>query len=284
MKNTLIVLLTFIVVSCNNSSTEKRECNCNLGNLLTVKMDSLSTRNEKTPIDINLEAKLATKIKKVIDVETGGNINVALKELKLGKIVEVVSNDMPEHNDVMLYYRMKKLIYCEYYERLCQDTLITYTELNQIANKKLEEIDTAVENYFSFEGTKQLEKKKKDSNTIEKKRFSLYPENEFLINYIEKETGLKYSRNTFDYKIEISKSGETILTNENKSLYKYSGGNIKLILNENDCYTFEDLVIPESMNLGNPLQPLNNSLDNKIKNLIKSNRDKIGIEIINCLK
>lgn len=88
----------------------------------------------------------------------------------------------------------------------------------------------------------------------------------------------KDSKNT----IEISQTGEVQLLSEGIDSYIYTGGFIKIIIDGNNCYEFQDFSIPSMR--PNSKYILMNELDKVINVYVDENLDKFLKKINQCIK
>ncbi|MBI5215740.1 MAG: hypothetical protein HY960_08300 [Ignavibacteriae bacterium] len=112
--------------------------------------------------------------------------------------------------------------------------------------------------------------------------FSIYPSDKILITAIEKLTGYKYKINNNDNTFELIYEGR-IVKIENKELYYFTGGYIKLMLNGKECYSFENLTIERTSIFGNPYNEVENRIHSTLKNIVISNSNLIAQKVKECL-
>jgi hypothetical protein len=105
--------------------------------------------------------------------------------------------------------------------------------------------------------------------------------NQDLINQILKKRKIRFVP-TSSNKIEISYTGTIVLVDKNSSAYYYSGGHIKVMINESNCFEFEEFKIDQMR--PSSKDQIANEIQNSIDRHINSNVELFSKKIIGCLK
>ena len=145
--------------------------------------------------------------------------------------------------------------------------------------------DIQTQNNYFFNGSSDSNKTANvtaatESNRKEERTFRLIPSQHNLEqmitenNYILAKTDVRYS-------IELTYNGEIEKVESN--LYRYSGGNILIKVNGENCSEMKNMVIAPTFNGGNSKQIVTNEINEKISQLISKHADTISNKILQCL-
>lgn len=115
------------------------------------------------------------------------------------------------------------------------------------------------QNHYSIEGTK----------------------NRVLINRITNLMKIKFVPNSKRY-IKITHTGNILPLDKNTNTYYYTGGNVKIIINDNCYHEFENFKIDELR--PNSISAINQEIDNSINHYIELNVQQFLNEIQKCVK
>lgn len=103
-----------------------------------------------------------------------------------------------------------------------------------------------------------------------------------LIAAIERETGYVYFGNSQNHRIEITYSGNLTEINET-NLFYYEGGNLRIVIDENECAVLGGIRIDPSLRAGNPYNALHSWLTDKALSLASRNPTLIAKTVKECL-
>ncbi len=106
-----------------------------------------------------------------------------------------------------------------------------------------------------------------------------------LASEIEEITGYKYNKNSLLNKIQITYSGKINTRSSNLSnLCYYPGGNVRIIVSQKECHSFENLKLSETLKAGNPCNEVNNKVIREVKDRVSKNRKLVASKIKECLQ
>lgn len=133
----------------------------------------------------------------------------------------------------------------------------TFQKNSTIVNNKISPNEKSNENEFSIIGTS----------------------NKSLIKNIENFSKLKLVLNS-NYRIEITHTGEITLLDKDSDTFIYSGGNVLVKVNNQNCFEFENLKIPQMK--PNSKDAINNEIQKRIENYIDNDSKLFLNKIIEC--
>ena len=94
--------------------------------------------------------------------------------------------------------------------------------------------------------------------------------------------GCKISNSEPRYLIDVLHSGDIEKLNDN--LYRYNGGNLRILVNDIECLTLPKYAINSTFEGGNNLDYVQQKINAQIKNLIQINGSDICSQILKCLE
>lgn len=140
-----IILIFFIplIISCKNENNKpkiERDCDCQFKDFLSDVIDS-STLYSNTNLSAELEGKIqSNKLKEIIEAEVKGEVSYNNNESKTTSIIKKIHNQFPEFNNLVLYIKLSNNIFCSLYKSRCLNPKITDTELQDFADKQLNQL------------------------------------------------------------------------------------------------------------------------------------------------
>jgi hypothetical protein len=102
-----------------------------------------------------------------------------------------------------------------------------------------------------------------------------------LINQILKKRKIRFVSNSSN-NIEITYTGTIVLVDKNSNAYYYSGGHVKVMINQSDCFEFEEFKIDQMR--PSSKDQIANEIQNSIDRYIDSNVELFSKKIVGCLK
>lgn len=105
-----------------------------------------------------------------------------------------------------------------------------------------------------------------------------------LVAAIERETGYKYSKSSRNNRIKFTYTGRLIKGERGQGSY-YTGGAVRVLVDERECTTFTDLRINSTPKIGgNPDEVLEKFLSNRPCELAAKNAAVVASGVKHCLK
>ncbi|CAM1355833.1 hypothetical protein [Tenacibaculum halocynthiae] len=102
-----------------------------------------------------------------------------------------------------------------------------------------------------------------------------------LIKTIERSSNIKIRSNSSN-KIKITYTGQIKLLSKDTNVYIYTGGNIKILINNYICYNYKDLKI-KSMR-PNSIESINSNIQKNIEAIVDLNLNTFSNKITQCIK
>jgi len=266
-----IILPLFITLSCINDNNlgYRKQCDCSLREFADSYSDTSWVNVENTPFSAGAELKIKGVIRKLVDAEISANITSEEKITEYKKILTSVSNDYPEHDNFILLFRLKRLIYCEYYERICKNTKIANEEMDIRLEKKITELDALINNYFDFNPPQSKSNPSRDAaKAIIQNKCSIFSGKD-AINYSNSFKNIY--RYLYKYGIIITYSPDGFGETKYSGRYFYNGGYVTIRFNNKDIPLPEFKLQPQSRQ-GNPKNIVEEAIEINIAKSINMNR------------
>lgn len=275
MRHFLIFLVFYLSFSCT-----RHDCKCPLDTLSTKRLSEKSTYSEKNPVKIT--PAIEAKIKKIANLSVEAEAELGIRRTTLDKELREFSVNID--SSLAIKFQIKRIFFCARYELMCKKGKYSDEYIIENTSKYLEKLETEIfdlkENINDETEIKKTTEPKKNKFKENHKIVCLEPNVPVLEEYLMKKHNLSTassSENTCNIDIKITESGEIIKLS--KSLYKYHGGNLLVVIN-GKVFELDNINTASNSLYGNPLTLVKKEIDAEVIQLIFQNKEKI-LKIIN---